>query len=1054
VLHALGAGGMGLVCAAHDAELDRKVAIKLLRPHRHDPGRSNSLGQARLLREAQAMARVSHPNVVAVHEVGTFGDQVFIAMEFVAGVTLKQWLRRARRPWREVVSVFLQAGRGLAAAHAAGLIHRDFKPDNVMISEDRSGRVERVRVFDFGVVQETREAAQRQGGLRTPHPEARLPRLTPAEGVDPQSPRPGVRTQVRFTPPEVTPEPQAQRSGEFEAGPLRRARARSLPPSERPMVDSQESPPSAPDTPSLSGEDLYSTGLTAAGALVGTPMYMAPEQYDQAADARSDQFSFCAALYEALYRRRPFGGDAGKLQQAKRAGAIRPPPRSHGVPAWLHRVVVRGLAADPARRYPGMEALLTALERDRGRGPTLALAALSAALFLFALGAALAWSLGGDGDPCDEAGARASMWGAAHRERVHDAFLQSGRPYAESTWAAVDAALGAYARQWAHQRTGVCLAARDPLPGPQLPARGACLDHRRHEFGALVDQLARADPEVVDHATQAAAQLRPVAACADIEALIARSPPPPPAGAEAEARALGQRLAEVRALEGTGRYAAGLDVAGAAVRDARMLGQPPLLAEALYWQGLLRSRLTASRLGEAELREALFAAEESRHDELVAQAATELVRVVGVEQERHAEGALLAELAGAALRRVGDDAGEVVRLGYLGHLGEARDDLPAAHAAFTRALELARRTYPEGHPQVATALDDLAGMQLRRGEFAAAEAGYQTVLKIRRDAQGDGHPRVAEALGHLGRAAAAQGQHERARELYAQALAICDRHHVCGPAGRAEALLGLGRAEAAAGRFIPARAYHEEALALYEQTYGGEHARVAGLLVDVGVYARRQGDLAGAASYFQRALAIHEQLYEPDHPAMAPVHVHLGSLALALGELDDARVEFERALEIHEKNDGFEDTGLAALHDDLGVVAERQRRVRDAVHHYDLARQVYRRTLDEGHPDVVRATNHLAAARLAADDPAAAEAVLEPSLLAQEPQQPPPSALPDTRFLLAQALVARSRGPDAPARRGRARQLASTALAALRADPTRAADATTVEAWLRALGRP
>ena len=134
VLQRLGSGGMGLVYSAFDEQLDRKVAIKLLRPHVAHSGRA-TLGQARLLREAQAMARLAHPNVVTVHEVGTFGDQVFIAMEFLSGVTLKSWLRRTTRRWQEVVDVFVQAGRGLAAAHAAGLIHRDFKPESGLVSQ-------------------------------------------------------------------------------------------------------------------------------------------------------------------------------------------------------------------------------------------------------------------------------------------------------------------------------------------------------------------------------------------------------------------------------------------------------------------------------------------------------------------------------------------------------------------------------------------------------------------------------------------------------------------------------------------------------------------------------------------------------------------------------------------------------------------------------------------------------------------------------------------------------------------------------------------------------
>ncbi len=123
VLERLGAGGMGVVVAAYDPELDRKVAIKLIHA-----GRDDEEARARLLREAQAMARLAHPNVVAVHDVGVFAGQVFVAMEFVRGETLGGWLQRQPRGWSEVLAVFVSAGRGLAAAHEAGLVHRDFKP--------------------------------------------------------------------------------------------------------------------------------------------------------------------------------------------------------------------------------------------------------------------------------------------------------------------------------------------------------------------------------------------------------------------------------------------------------------------------------------------------------------------------------------------------------------------------------------------------------------------------------------------------------------------------------------------------------------------------------------------------------------------------------------------------------------------------------------------------------------------------------------------------------------------------------------------------------------
>ena len=127
ILERLGSGGMGVVFLAYDPELDRKLALKLLHT---GPAAHAEVGRVRLLREAQAMAKLTHPNVVAVHDVGTFAGQVFVAMDFVRGQTLGGWLAARKLPWREVVRLFLQAGAGLAAAHAAGLVHRDFKPES------------------------------------------------------------------------------------------------------------------------------------------------------------------------------------------------------------------------------------------------------------------------------------------------------------------------------------------------------------------------------------------------------------------------------------------------------------------------------------------------------------------------------------------------------------------------------------------------------------------------------------------------------------------------------------------------------------------------------------------------------------------------------------------------------------------------------------------------------------------------------------------------------------------------------------------------------------
>ena len=138
----LGAGAMGMVYRAHDPELGRRVALKLVRAVG-----PVELQRALVLREAQALARLAHPNVVAVHDVAWLGERMCVAMELVEGGTLREWLRGAKRSSREILGVLLQAGRGLAAAHAAGLVHRDFKPENLMVGDDG-----RARVTDFGLV--------------------------------------------------------------------------------------------------------------------------------------------------------------------------------------------------------------------------------------------------------------------------------------------------------------------------------------------------------------------------------------------------------------------------------------------------------------------------------------------------------------------------------------------------------------------------------------------------------------------------------------------------------------------------------------------------------------------------------------------------------------------------------------------------------------------------------------------------------------------------------------------------------------------------------------
>ncbi|HTM23419.1 MAG TPA: serine/threonine-protein kinase, partial [Kofleriaceae bacterium] len=277
IVERVGAGGMGEVFAAHDPELDRRVAIKVL----HGAGTAD--GRERLRREAQAMARLAHPNVIVVHDVGLADDRVFVAMELIDGETLRAWRKRETRTWREVVERMVAAGRGLAAAHRAGVIHRDFKPDNVLL-----GRDGRVVVTDFGLA--------RVG--------------------------------------EVDGEPIGQGQGQGQ------------------------------------GHDP----ITVTGTIAGTPAYMAAEQHlGKVVGAAADQFSFCASLYELLWGERPFAAPEGEgVEPAVAvgmeiiAGRVREPPAG-GVPGWLRRAVIKGLAVDPDARHASMDALLALLQRGLGR---------------------------------------------------------------------------------------------------------------------------------------------------------------------------------------------------------------------------------------------------------------------------------------------------------------------------------------------------------------------------------------------------------------------------------------------------------------------------------------------------------------------------------------------------------------------------------------------------------------------------------------------------------------------------------------------------------------
>jgi serine/threonine protein kinase len=213
VLRELGAGGMGVVYAAYDEELDRKIALKLLRPGRDNSARN----QTRMQREARAMATLSHPNVVQVYEVGRFEDQLFLAMEFVQGKTLAVWLKDQPRTWQQKLDVLVQAGQGLHAAHEAGVVHGDFKPDNILIDP-----ADKARVLDFGLSRRVDPADSAARNPRIPDEAGVSLITTPNQSPRPRELEEPARSSARIagTPAYMAPEqhrqhPADQRSDQF-----------------------------------------------------------------------------------------------------------------------------------------------------------------------------------------------------------------------------------------------------------------------------------------------------------------------------------------------------------------------------------------------------------------------------------------------------------------------------------------------------------------------------------------------------------------------------------------------------------------------------------------------------------------------------------------------------------------------------------------------------------------------------------------------------------------------------------------------------------------------
>ncbi len=878
IVEELGRGGMGVVWTAYDPKLDRKVALKLLRTSSHTPTR-----KARFIREAQALARLNHPNIVTVHDVDTHDDQLYMAMEYVAGRTLEQW-RHEGPDWRTILEVFGGAGQGLAAAHAADITHRDFKPSNVLIADDG-----RVKVLDFGLAKHMGRADESDDD--DDDDDGEPPRVVALSGAH----RPD-RSDIMKV---------------IESSPRGR--------------------------------------LTKVGRVVGTPAYMAPEQYiplgPHGVSAKTDQFSFAVSLYEALYGQLPFeGSDLFQICDEVRAGNVREPSRDSPVPGWVLRVLQRALRADPGQRYPSMTALLAALAADpaRRRRRILAYAGGVGLLGLAAYGVVEAATNEAPAPVCQGASERvAEVWNDQTRASLEHGLIATDRPFAADTTRRVVAGLDDYTEAWARQHTAICEATR--LHGEQsetlLDVRMTCLDRRRGELAALVDVLATAEEDTVAAAVAAVAGLRRPEPCASAQPGVQSDVPTEPTR-RAEYLALQARLDDANALLAAGRYADARDRAAATRTSARTLGFGRIHGEALVAEGTALRQLREPEPARLRLREGVAMASEAGDGRTEFIGWVELLYVAGVmldEPERAADWQFAAE---GALRRLGSPRDMqltlALNLSAAGMADIQRLEEAAGHAEQARQLGMEL-----GEPlQQAQALNNLGIIAAKQADWILAEQRLRQGHELKAQTLGPDHPDVMSSGMNLANVLVqyaaglddteqARAAYDEAEQLYARVVAF--REQTDGPRSKsvARALSMQGLLQHNRGMLIEARQTYEHALQILKGLPSSGSEQISALTYLARIE-RKDGQLDRAMAYKEQLLALRVERYGDAHPTVVTIRLELCQLLDEAGEYDRAVSQCERVVsQLEALSDGdetVEQIDVPALLHEAKSAVERSRR--------------------------------------------------------------------------------------------------------------------------------
>jgi serine/threonine protein kinase/tetratricopeptide (TPR) repeat protein len=853
VLEEIGRGGMGTVYRAFDQRLGRQVALKLVV--------SSESRRHRLLREAQALAQLAHPNVVSVFDVGVVGDAVFMAMELVEGVSLRQWLTSEPRRPRDILGAFAAAGDGLAAAHAAGLVHRDFKPGNVIVAGDG-----RIRVVDFGLARVVAAHELETTGISA----------IATYSSD------GVPTVAPATPPTAPMATAGPSGAEATAGDGAGSVADGTPASAE-SGDSGE--------PSAALSTMLESPLTQHGDIVGTPRYMAPEQRRGAAtDARTDQFSFGVALYEAIYGEHPFSTKSARRRLDE--GVLDPvdPPHRRGIPKHVRRALVRALQKDPAKRFPSMTALVAELRRDsRLARWKVAIAVGVTAPFAIATATMIAT----ESEPCAGAAERASVV-ARLKGAIGDAVMATGRAHADTLIARLGSQVDGYLAEWVDLRTQTCRATR--VHGEQselvMDQKMACLDDSLDQMSALLRALSASPTDTaLNRAPVEIERASTLALCRDAEALARRSQLPVKADEEAAVEALRETTRQMTALIAVNNVPELEALSRKALAMTQKVSHAPTRARALstYAEAVrLRGQLAENKRA---LDETLRLAAEADDRTLLALSWSRMLWQIAVEERQLGAAQELIRAAEVALVMTRGEPEHPLLEIEVGHvmamLRLLDGNLEDAEARYRQVLEQTEaREYPKRR---STTLNNMSIVLIYRGKCDEARERLASALATYEESVGPNHPFIADSYLNSGLSHHWQGDLVSAERWYRKALAHHDQHG--GPANKGWLFhLYLGHVLVDRGAWDDAGREISTALdgftgALGEDAEFTRHVRVQRARLRLGT-----GDLAGARADIDAVLASLARTGSLDRTVPGYTHPRLvdGLIALAEKRLDAA----------------------------------------------------------------------------------------------------------------------------------------------------------------------